>query len=120
MYYNDGTDENMSNGEIHFWAEEAVKVKVLSENNCTAYFRLEVFNSVTDTWQSSQDFIEDLKAAVKAADPEDWFSTGLHFDSNSAYISGWSSPSNMKHLIGTYFAEPALLLRVSAYAPGSL
>jgi hypothetical protein len=53
MYYNenDGAD-GMPNGEIHFYAEEAVKVKVISENNCTAYFQLEVFNAVTDTWQS--------------------------------------------------------------------
>jgi hypothetical protein len=26
----------------------------------------------------------------------------------------------MKHLINTYFAQPELLLRVTAYAPGSL
>lgn len=120
MYHNtDGNNEQSAEGGLHFWAEQAVKVNVLSESNCTAYFQLEVYNAVTGTWQSHQDFVEDLRAAVTAADPDDWFSTGIWFDSNNAYVSGWFSRTNMDALIGTYFTEPELKLKATAYAPGS-
>jgi hypothetical protein len=119
-----GADADMatSGEQLHFYAEKSVEVNVESENHCPVYFQLEVYHALNGAWVDYSDWVDDIKSAVTAATPDEWFSSGIWFDNNNAYISGWFSGANMEVLATDFFtinSEKYLKLRVRAFAPGS-
>jgi hypothetical protein len=115
-------DMATSGEQLHFWAEQSVEVNVESENHCPVYFQLEVYNALSAAWVDYSDWVDVIKAAVTAATPDEWFSSGIWFDNNNAYISGWFSGENMEVLATDFFTvdnAKQLKLRVRAFAPGS-